>query len=59
MEYVILWRNTRDGAVRLIHDDEVPDRARVFKSKSEARAFARDSTLLNYYPYQTVELDGL
>lgn len=57
MECVILWRNTQNGAVGFISNEEGD--LEVFANRDDAGSFALNSGLLQAFPYQIVELEEL
>lgn len=61
MECVILFRNTQNGRVGFISDEDKPDHMAIFKSEDDAIGFARHggSPVLRAFPWQVVLLDEL
>lgn len=57
MECVILWRNTQNGAVGFISNEEGD--LEVFANRDDAVSCALNSSLLQAFPYQIVELEEL
>ncbi len=58
MECVILWRNTGNGRVGYIHEDD-SDEIAVFQNEDEAVALSETHSLLQAMPFQIVELGEL
>ena len=58
MDCVILFRNTQNGKIGFISDDD-PDKIAVFANFDEAMAAADKTTACKAFPYQIVKCDEL
>lgn len=54
MQTVILWKNTQNGRVGFIGDD---DEIAVFDSRDQAQELAWEHPLLQAFPYQIVDVE--
>lgn len=58
MECVILFRNTQNGKIGYVSEDD-PDRIAVFANRDEAISAAGNTAVCKAFPYQIVEVDEL
>jgi hypothetical protein len=59
MQHVILWRNTGNGAVGFISEDDAPDQIAVFDDLDDAIDLAASHHVCRAFPHQIVELYDL